>query len=377
MGLARGGTNANLSATGGTSQYLKQSSAGASITVGTIPASDIASGAALTKTDDANVTLTLGGSPTVALLAATSLTLGWTGTLGVTRGGTGTGTAFTLGSVVFAGASGVYTQDNANFFYNTSTIRLGIGTPSPGSILHLKAASFPTLNIEGTTAAGGILQLTSSTNNWQIYASSGNLKMDVSSAPSGTKFLLSNNGLLQIGTTATIATATSALFLGDGTAPTGGVMPASTAAFYCDTFSTPAPFCMDTAGIAMRLTPAARARSTAQTAAVASVATFTLGALDASFRIGCNVNVTTSTTHSFSAQVDYTDETNTAVTLTLNVTQLAGTIITVITNVTGVGPYEGIPVDIRCKASTAITVKTTGTFTIVTYNVEAIIQQLS
>lgn len=47
--------------------------------------------AALTKTDDTNITLTLGGSPTSALLAATSLTLGWTGQLAVTRGGTGLG----------------------------------------------------------------------------------------------------------------------------------------------------------------------------------------------------------------------------------------------------------------------------------------------
>lgn len=36
---------------------------------------------ALTKTDDTNVTLTLGGSPSTALLAASSLALGWTGTL--------------------------------------------------------------------------------------------------------------------------------------------------------------------------------------------------------------------------------------------------------------------------------------------------------
>lgn len=46
----------------------------------TLSTSDIPS-AALTKTDDTNVTLTLGGSPGSALLAATSLTLGWTGTL--------------------------------------------------------------------------------------------------------------------------------------------------------------------------------------------------------------------------------------------------------------------------------------------------------
>lgn len=47
--------------------------------------------AALTKTDDTNVTLTLGGTPATALLQATSLTLGWTGTLSVSRGGTGVG----------------------------------------------------------------------------------------------------------------------------------------------------------------------------------------------------------------------------------------------------------------------------------------------
>jgi hypothetical protein len=87
--------------------------------------------AALTKTDDTNVTLTLGGSASTALLNAASLTLGWTGTLGVSRGGTGTGTAFTTGSVVFAGASGVYSQDNANLFWDDTNNRLGVGITSP------------------------------------------------------------------------------------------------------------------------------------------------------------------------------------------------------------------------------------------------------
>jgi len=87
LGLARGGTAADLSATGGTSQYLKQAALGAAVTVGTIPASDIASGAALTRVNDTNVTLTLGGTPTTALLAAASLTLGWSGQLGLSRGG--------------------------------------------------------------------------------------------------------------------------------------------------------------------------------------------------------------------------------------------------------------------------------------------------
>jgi hypothetical protein len=45
--------------------------------------------AALTKTDDTNVTLALGGTPATALLQAASLTLGWSGTLGISRGGFG------------------------------------------------------------------------------------------------------------------------------------------------------------------------------------------------------------------------------------------------------------------------------------------------
>jgi len=49
--------------------------------------------AALTKVDDANVTMTLDGTPATALLQATNMTLGWTGTLSVARGGTGAATA--------------------------------------------------------------------------------------------------------------------------------------------------------------------------------------------------------------------------------------------------------------------------------------------
>jgi hypothetical protein len=50
------------------------------------------SGAALTKTDDTNVTLTLGGAPTTALVNAASITAGWTGTLAASRGGLGMST---------------------------------------------------------------------------------------------------------------------------------------------------------------------------------------------------------------------------------------------------------------------------------------------
>lgn len=118
-------------------------------------------------------------------------------------------------------------------------------------------------------------------------------------------------------------------------------------------------------------------RSTAQTDAVASVATYTVGAADGSFIVSSNVNVTTSTTHSFTVTCAYTDETNNGRTLTLDFLQLGGgTPIATITNVTGAGPYQGIPTHIRCKAATSITIATTGTFTTVTYNAEGVIQQI-
>jgi hypothetical protein len=49
------------------------------------PAIPTVTPSALTKTDDTNVTITLGGSPTTSLLAATSLTMGWSGTLADVR----------------------------------------------------------------------------------------------------------------------------------------------------------------------------------------------------------------------------------------------------------------------------------------------------
>jgi hypothetical protein len=55
------------------------------------------------------------------------LTTHVTGTLPVANGGTGTATAFTTGSIVFAGASGIYSQDNANLFWDDTNNRLGLG----------------------------------------------------------------------------------------------------------------------------------------------------------------------------------------------------------------------------------------------------------
>lgn len=120
----------------------------------------------------------------------------------------------------------------------------------------------------------------------------------------------------------------------------------------------------------------ANGRATAQTAANASVAAYTVGANDTSFMVSANVLVTASATHNFTVTVAYTDEGNTARTITLNFSQTTGTFLTAITNVTGLGSYEGIPLHIRCKASTTITFATVGTFTSITYNVEGRVLQI-
>ena len=68
------------------------------------------------------------------------LTTHVSGILPVANGGTGTATAFTAGSVVFAGASGVYSEDNASLFYDNTNDRLGVGTIAPSGKLHVAGA---------------------------------------------------------------------------------------------------------------------------------------------------------------------------------------------------------------------------------------------
>ena len=122
-------------------------------------------------------------------------------------------------------------------------------------------------------------------------------------------------------------------------------------------------------------------RSTAQTAAVASVATFTVGASDGTFEVSGNVRVTTSTNYTFDLRVVWTDEESVERDWMFSFTNSTGSTapFTATSGGGGVGttPMRGIPLLIRCKASTAITIKTSGTFTTVTYNVEGVIKQIN
>jgi hypothetical protein len=115
----------DFSATGGTGQVVQQATAGGAFTVSTIPASAIASGAALTVGSDTNITLSLGGTPATALLQASSVTAGWTGQLGVTRGGTSLSTT-TQGDMFYADGSNTFVKlakntSSTRYLSNTGT----------------------------------------------------------------------------------------------------------------------------------------------------------------------------------------------------------------------------------------------------------------
>ena len=113
-------------------------------------------------------------------IAASQIT---SGTLGVARGGTGTGTAFTAGSLVFAGASGVYSQDNANLFWDDSNNYLGIGTATPAAPLNVSVSTSGDAVRITQTGAGNALVVEDSAN------------------PDATPFAVNANGQVLIGRT--------------------------------------------------------------------------------------------------------------------------------------------------------------------------------
>lgn len=178
--------------------------------------------------------------------------------------------------------------------------------------------------------------------------------------------------------------ATAKLHLAGGSTSSGSAPLKLTAG---TNMTTPETGAMEYDGISLFFTPqgttrrtiatSALSRLTGQTAAINNLVQVTNGSFDKTFEIGVDILITSSTTHSFTATVAYTDEGNTSRTTTLNFSQTNGTIGTTISNTAGAVPYSSIPIQIRCKASTTITIATTGTFTSVTYSIGGRITQLN
>jgi hypothetical protein len=135
---------------------------------GTIPAWSTISGteitgSALTKVDDTNVTLTLGGTPSTALLRAASLTLGWTGQLAVSRGGTGVATfggtntllyttaTDTLSSITTANTSALVTSNAGLPGWTSGTVA--------NRVLRTNGTTISFSQVDLTTDVTGILPL--------------------------------------------------------------------------------------------------------------------------------------------------------------------------------------------------------------------------
>ena len=137
-GVVIGNATANMTAVAGTAgQFLRRNTANTAYEFRTLQGGDIA-GSELTKTDDTNVTISLGGTPASALLQPVSLTMGWTGQLSVSRGGTGastlTGVLIGNGTSAVTGVAGTSGQllrrnvANTAYEFFTASLLTGNGT---------------------------------------------------------------------------------------------------------------------------------------------------------------------------------------------------------------------------------------------------------
>jgi hypothetical protein len=136
--------------------------------------------AALTESNDTNITLTLGGTPSTALLQAVSITAGWTGTLSGTRGGTGVNNgASTItigGNVTYSGAftfAGTLTNNTTVTFPTSGTLATtsqlqgltwtaAASTPITAAVntgYYITDASQVTITLPATAAAGSLVAI--------------------------------------------------------------------------------------------------------------------------------------------------------------------------------------------------------------------------
>jgi hypothetical protein len=196
-------------------QYLSQTGTGAVSAApawATISGADI-TGAALTKTDDTNVTLTLGGTPTTALLRAASITAGWTGQLSLSRGGTNASLTASNGGIVYS---------------NATQLQILSGTATANQVLLSGASTTPawsTATYPATTTVSQLLY-SSSTNVISGLATANSAILVTSSTGVPTWSSTMTNGQIVVGVTSSTPAAVSVS--GDATLANTGALTLST-----------------------------------------------------------------------------------------------------------------------------------------------------
>lgn len=141
------------------------------------------------------------------------------------------------GSVVFINSSNDLAQDNANFFWNNTSKRLGLGTAAPTDKLNLyDATSGPLINLQGLAAnyRGLKISTTGSVENWFAGANASN--NFVVRRGGTTDDLTINNGKVGVGVSSPAKTLDVAgdiklsglIFDSAGTAPNSGQLLSNT-----------------------------------------------------------------------------------------------------------------------------------------------------
>jgi hypothetical protein len=110
----------------------------------------------LTKVDDTNVTITLGGDPANALLAAVSLTLAWAGQLSVSRGGTGQ-SSFVDGELLIGNSVG------NTLTKSTLTPGANITITNTSGAITIAVSGLGTMAFQNTGASGSFTTVDSKT----------------------------------------------------------------------------------------------------------------------------------------------------------------------------------------------------------------------